>query len=290
MRDPASPKGGNSPNNERPAGPNGVSIPDRQRIDSDVRAFLREPSTPWIVFDQDGRPPSQLAVGEVLTVPRRSLLSVSDASFFPATAIVDAASSSRVEPSSLAVASDLESEDAAASNRDDALDDAVSTPAFARRGPVIGAAAVALVAMLAVGVFALRGVSPDGAPKSVASTELASRSMGVAVPADIPPPDLAAPVVAPAPASAPEEAAASAPSSKSSNEAPAAKASKHGRLSIAGAARSREVFFDGKRLLGHGKRSFTVWCGPHTIAVGKRGDVREIDVPCTMREGVVISK
>src|SRR4051794_16659592 len=31
------------------------SYPDRARIDSDVRAFLRPASSPWIVFDRDSR-------------------------------------------------------------------------------------------------------------------------------------------------------------------------------------------------------------------------------------------
>src|SRR6478672_4726735 len=31
------------------------SIPDRKRLDSDVRAFMRQPSTPWITFDRDSR-------------------------------------------------------------------------------------------------------------------------------------------------------------------------------------------------------------------------------------------
>jgi hypothetical protein len=31
------------------------SYPDRKRIDSDVRAFLRPVSSPWIVFDRDSR-------------------------------------------------------------------------------------------------------------------------------------------------------------------------------------------------------------------------------------------
>jgi hypothetical protein len=37
---------------------------------------------------------------------------------------------------------------------------------------------------------------------------------------------------------------------------------------------------DGKRMLGRGARSFTVMCGPHTIAVGNRADAHEVLVPC----------
>jgi hypothetical protein len=63
-----------------------------------------------------------------------------------------------------------------------------------------------------------------------------------------------------------------------------------GRVSITGEARSRDVFMDGKRLLGHGARSFTVFCGPHTIGVGKRSDVREVEIPCTGTAELVVSK
>src|SRR5689334_11714124 len=40
-----------------PSGPvkRDPSYPDRARIDSDVRAFLRPVSSPWIVFDRDSK-------------------------------------------------------------------------------------------------------------------------------------------------------------------------------------------------------------------------------------------
>src|SRR3954470_24359951 len=114
MRDPAAPEAPETPKTpeiEPPSGSSatsGVSIPDRRRIDSDVRAFLREPSTPWIVFDQVTRPTSQLAVGELLPAAMSSIAAAHG--FFPATAAIDAAAAAQakiVEPSSLAVASDL---------------------------------------------------------------------------------------------------------------------------------------------------------------------------------------
>ena len=55
---------------------------------------------------------------------------------------------------------------------------------------------------------------------------------------------------------------------------------KYGRLSISGDARAKDVFIDGKRMLGRGARSFTVICGPHTIAVGNRADAHDVDIPC----------
>src|SRR3954462_4719843 len=105
MRQPERPTESNPAVAETTSAIPGVSIPDRRRIDSDVRAFLREPSTPWIVFDQEGRPPSQLAVGELLPMAMSSIAAAHG--FFPATAAIDAAAAHAkiVEPSSLAVAS-----------------------------------------------------------------------------------------------------------------------------------------------------------------------------------------
>ena len=288
MRDPASPDQPHAPEFEAstetsPESPRiaAVSLPDRRRIDSDVRAFLREPSTPWIVFDQEGRPPSQLAVGEVLTGPRRTLLSDYNYDFFPATAAVDAPSSvSKLEPSSLAVASDLQADAAGAA---DALL-ASSLPMggvssrLSRRVLGASAGAVALMSVLAIGLFALRGSSPDDvsarSARSALSAPTSQRTLGGAVPAEISPPDLAAsaPIATPAPARA------AAPPRDEAMSKPAGK--RWGRLSVAGDARGKDVFMDGKRLLGRGARSFTVMCGTHSIAIGHRADAHDVEVPC----------
>lgn len=292
MRDPASPdqpnaletsvSGDASPGEVRIAT---ASLPDRRRIDSDVRAFLREPSTPWIVFDQEGRPPSQLAVGEVLTVPRKTLLS--DYDFFPATAAVDASASSaaKLEPSSLAVAADLESEDERAA---DLAADALAAGALPMSGisrRVLGAsaAAVALMSLLVVGVFALRGSSPDmTASRGALAAQPAQRSVGASVPVEVPPPDLAPAPVAAAPAApAPAVVTPTPLATPARDEAMSRPASKRwGRLSVAGDARGKDVFMDGKRMLGRGARSFTVMCGTHSIAIGNRADAHDVEVPC----------
>jgi hypothetical protein len=57
-------------------------------------------------------------------------------------------------------------------------------------------------------------------------------------------------------------------------------ASKYGRLTIAGDARAKDVFMDGKRMLGRGARSFSVMCGAHTIAVNVRSDAHQVEIPC----------
>jgi hypothetical protein len=76
-----------------------------------------------------------------------------------------------------------------------------------------------------------------------------------------------------------------------SDESPAkAAARKWARLSTTNESQSRGVFLDGKRLLGKGARSFTISCGAHTIAVGSRTDVREVDLPCTGVYELVVTK
>lgn len=290
MSEPASRIGAKGPEIAAPAGQSGVSIPDRRRIDSDVRAFLREPSTPWIVFDQEGRPPSQLAVGEVLEVPRKMLLSAP--SFFSATAAIDAAAAlSKAEPSSLALASDLNNEDVHTSaGRLDAGVTSIPMRGLSRR--VIGASvgAFALVATLAIGALVLRSSTSEDGPNHGAAGPVARRSVGASVPADAPPPDLDLAVATNAAAAAPVVAAAPPAPGTPSAEAAALAARKYGRLSVAGDARGRDVFMDGKRMLGRGARSFTVLCGPHTIAVGNRTDVREVEIPCTGSAELVITK
>ena len=261
MRELAPP---NASNPADPAAPGltSVSTPDRRRIDSDVRAFLREPSTPWIVFDQDARPASQLAMGEVQ--PWRSPLSsvMPEHGFFPATAAVDAHTqpTAALEPSSLAVAADLVEETPVE----------VGSAPIPMRGlsrRVLGAAVggAAMLAVVAIGLVALSATpAPEGAP----ATANAGPSGG-----DLLPPDLD---VKPAPA--PAAPAPSAPAVVAPESRPLAQ--RFGRLSIVGDARGRDVFLDGKRMLGKGTRSFTVTCGPHTIAIGTRSDGREMDVPC----------
>ena len=262
MREPAPPYASNTAD-PGATGLAGVSTPDRRRIDSDVRAFLREPSTPWIVFDQDVRPPSQLASGEV--VPWRSALSsvMPEHGFFPATAIVDAQHHvTPLEPSSLAVAADLADEAAAAPDHGSS---SIPMRGLSRR--VLGAAAggAAMLAVLAIGLAAL-----SASPSPLA--ERAPAAANAPASGELVPPDLDVKAAAPA-AVAPAVAPPVAPESRPL-------AQRFGRLAIVGDARGRDVFLDGKRLLGKGTRSFTVTCGTHAIAVGTRADAHDLDVPC----------
>jgi hypothetical protein len=304
MGDPASPEGpknlGTDASVSTPAAP-AVSIPDRRRIDSDVRAFLREPSTPWIVFDQEGRPPSQLAVGEILRGPRRTLLSDYD---FSATAAVDFASApahaaQRIsEPNARSAASDLRAAAAlptapAPIDADVTAEGHVAEPS-AMVGPTFGprfgvsrrmlasAAAVGLLSLLVVGTIALRAASPD--TRALANV-VSAVNAATAQPADAPAIDVAPqPAVAPPPVVAAVTAAA--PVVALTMIAPRPDAAtkngggKYGRLTIAGDARSKDVFMDGKRMLGRGQRTFSVMCGMHTIAVNVRSDGHEVEIPC----------
>jgi hypothetical protein len=308
MGDPASPEGPKKLETDAsmgtPAAP-AVSIPDRRRIDSDVRAFLREPSTPWIVFDQEGRPPSQLAVGEILRGPRRTLLSDYD---FSATAAVDFGSAHghaapRIsEPSALFVASKVRA--AAALPAPASLDADVTAeglvaepsemvgpmfgPRFGVRRQVLGAsaAAFALLSLLVVGTFAIHASSSSDtkAMANAANAVNAAAAQPVGAPAEAPAIDLAPqPAVAPPPVLATSALAASVALTMIAPHPDAATKSgggKYGRLTIAGDARAKDVFMDGKRMLGRGQRTFSVMCGMHTIAVNVRSDAHEVEIPC----------
>jgi len=294
MREPASPDGAKSPESEVVTSASAVSIPDRRRIDSDVRAFLREPSTPWIVFDQEGRPPSQLAVGELLPVAMSSIAAAHG--FFPATAAIDAAAAHAkiVEPSSLAVASDLVDDskpEAAADLAPDAL--AIPMRGVSRRFLGAAAATLGIALVLGGGAFALRSASHHIGSAHAAKTATASHGFGApADPVDVPPPDFdvsaqAAKLTAPSTPAAPVVAVA-APRDDASKLPPGAK--KYGRLSVTGDARSQDIYFDGKRMLGRGARSFTIMCGKHTIAVGARTDVHDVEIACTGTAELVVGK
>lgn len=328
MGDPAAPEGPKNRESDAatdiPVAPV-VSIPDRRRIDSDVRAFLREPSTPWIVFDQEGRPPSQLNVGEILRGPRRTLLSDFD---FSATAAVDFASVSSArrtsELSSLSVASDLRASAGAVAPAMGPLPldpDVTAEGHVAERfeesvGPIFGsqfglrrrvfaasAAGVGLLSLLVVGTIALRSAAGDTTAlrdmRNVAVAQLGAQAVaqpvsqpgaqaaGADTPAQLPAIDLAPqPAVAP-PAVVAASAASPVPVPVALTVVPprtdpAAKGGggKYGRLTITGDARSKDVFMDGKRMLGRGQRTFSVMCGMHTIAVSLRSDAHEVEIPC----------
>jgi len=290
------------PSSADPRGQGDPVTPDRKRIDSDVRCFLRQPSTPWIVFDKDGRP-SQVAPEELArargpyasivadyALPADPLVAVAPAApLFPSSPPVAAGQPSVVEPSSVAVAADVgavreTSPDPFPGTLSEEIDidpSILGTPVrrLARRVTWAAGALVAAAAFAGIVLSATSGsrVEPasSGAPAAAAAAPAptAADRDGLGT-ASVAPPSPSVPTAAVAPAPAPAGPRPTA----TVEERPAAK--KFGRLTIGGSARSKNVFLDGKRLLGSGARTFTVFCGTHDISVGERNDGREMDVPC----------
>jgi hypothetical protein len=287
----------------------GVSIPDQRRIDSDVRAFLRQPSTPWIVFDRDSRPP-QVSVGDVFLVPRRSLLSLSDAHFFTSAPELEARGSacaagsfvarglpplpaepplSPVEPSTLTVATDLLP---VGDPVPDLAEDIGPAPMFNVRPYLLSAcgAVLSFGLVVAVAAFAIgRSGTVHEASASPALVSPAAAGQQVR--------SAATPVTSQSVAGAPAEGTLEAPSDSNvvvptplASAGTASSPKKYVRFAIAGEARTRDVYLDGKRLLGHGARSFPVLCGTHTVAVGRRSDTRAVEIPCTSGAELVLTK
>lgn len=214
---------------------------DRQRLDSDVRALMRQPSTPWITFDRASRA-SHVGIGDVL--PGR--VSVVDAASIALASI--ASTPSAADPSTLNVAADL----APTGETPVVTERGAEASRRSRVGVLPRVMAVAVgCAMVVAGAFALQ---PTARPQASAT---ASRP---AAEADLSPPDLGARL-----ASVPAEA----------KPAPGL-----GRLSIRGAAKAKPVFVDGTRLAGTGARSVPVQCGKHVIAVGAKSKGSSYDVPC----------
>lgn len=237
------------------------SFVDRQRLDSDVRAFLRQPSTPWMVFDRDEvsstlppePEPAAPFVGSVLAGSGSSV--VREEGFFPQTDSY-APEAPVVEASTAAVVTELA----------DAPSAEVAIEALPQRSrawaPITGAIVVALAgAGLCAALF-----SPS--TRGEAATK---KSAAAAMSLDAPPPNLDP---KPEPKTEKPVSAPAAPVTK------AVSTSKFGKLTITGAATRHQVFMDGKRFLGTGTRSFTVMCGTHAIGIDSRTDTKDLEVPC----------
>lgn len=301
------------------------SYPDRARIDSDVRAFLRPVSTPWIVFDRDSRiddfAKSALRVGAVFaSAPsfRPELVEAAEelsaeapvaeapvaAPAAPAPAVVEAPSArpamfpptvgapeSVVEPSNLIVASDVmpDSSSAIALGAERAPFESAASlaPSFiAPRGRLaaIAAACAGVVAAASIAALVLAGgarggdaaaETPANAPTAAAA---AARVETAPAPEEAAAPGVEAAVT-------PEEAAPAASAAEPAKAPAAAKApidpkKRFGKLTIKADAKRKNVWFDGKRMLGSGQRSFLVFCGMHTIAVADKTETRDVEVPC----------
>lgn len=271
------------------------SYPDRARIDSDVRAFLRPPSSPWIVFDRDSRVDAGVDV-RVLAEDGRSLPLVEadeaegaraevDPSAETGYAWADTAHGEPVSASVLVASAEAASAEALAIAAGatpapppavPVVDDAVAPRA--KRGLLVAAGIVAGFGGLGACLAFLVGFggSLQRAPVSSAPAAIAPASPLVAPAAP------AAPTPSAVAATGPSMAASALATSSAAGSASAstARASRFGKLTIRGDAKQQHVYLDGKRLLGSGTRSFTVYCGAHSVAIGDRGNARDVDVPC----------
>jgi hypothetical protein len=227
------------------------SYPDRARIDSDVRYLLRAPSSPWIAFDKARA-----------TVPN-----------FDAAPVVPPSEPS--EPSNVVLTTDIRDPEPAPAIVKSHPPIPVPAPAATSRpiGVLLGGAiGFALLIGGALSATSVRS-GADAAPAAAASDPAAKAVAPAADLAPSPGLDLSA---LPAPPPTSEPAAA--------NPVPKG----FGRLFVRGAAKNHRVYFDGKLLLGHGQRSFRVFCGEHTIAIDERDSPRNVEVPCNGR--LVVSK
>lgn len=314
------------------------SYPDRARIDSDVRAFLRPVSTPWIVFDRDSRvddfAKSALRVGavfasspsfrpEVLRAAAESGKSVEEiaaqsvpglaapesvivrdpfqpgavfapamSSVLPDTGTFPSSSSAREserqssgEPSNVVVAADVFPDSASAIALESArpslgslASDPLASPAafIARRGriPAIVGACAGVLALVGVSAIVLGGGARAQA-KAASAAQTSTPAAAIATPVSA---ETAAVDDLPVPPSVTAEATTT--REPAAAKAPTDPKKRFGKLTIKGEARRKNVWFDGKRMLGSGQRSFTVFCGMHTIAVSDKSDAKDVEVPC----------
>ncbi len=264
---------------QRPSGLHGAPSLDRRRIDSDVRELLRQPSTPWITFNRASRA-SNLAVGDLL--PRRA--SIVDAGALGAAPARDAAVPA-VEPSGLSVSHDVAAEPPSVVTTTPVVTDA-SMPAAERKKRTTGwsplniavvCAGLTLSAGLVLSTTMYQSPSARAAAESKAAeekTKKAAASRSALSDVDVALPDLAAGLGSTSLGRGTSEPA------KDAVKEPVKDGPKFGRLTIRGAARSKNVYLDGKRLLGTGTRSFTVLCGTHAVSTLGRNDGKDVEIPC----------
>lgn len=260
------------------------SYPDRARIDSDVRAFMRPVSTPWIVFDRETKSDGELAFAAKaamragvafmshpeldVPVPTGASRLADINAMFPASVPHQMAMGSTMtpsvpspadEPSSLIVAADVVPTD-----RQVDLASAHQPPKSKRVGFIAATLGAVGVCSIAAYVLASMQLAPASAPAVAAVTP---PSPPVVLEAPAPP--------APEPAAEPPAAPAEVVGENATDPK-----KRWGKLTIKGDATKKQVWFDGKRMLGKGDRSFLVFCGPHTIAVNAKSDAQDTEVPC----------
>lgn len=308
------------------------SYPDRARIDSDVRAFLRPASSPWIVFDRDSRVDdfarSALRLGAVFasspcfiddpksgdvvssvpldTPASNPIAAVKSASSEPARptdafangAVLTSAMSSVlpstgvfppsagspesvVEPSNLVVATDVIPE---GSQPEEEVARASIAPAAPESG--MNRKRTAWIVGAFAGVLALAGTTTAVLGRSHATTSAAPHAAEPAiavVEATAPPVEPASTIElddAPLPPVPGASTEAVSTTETTSAKIPVNPKSRFGKFTISPQAKHKTVWFDGKRMLGSGARSFLVFCGMHTVAVADKMDAKDVEIPC----------
>lgn len=241
---------------------------DRRRIDSDVREMLRQPSTPWITFNRASRA-SGLAAGDVL--PRRASVLEVLAPVAPA--------APTTEPSTMAVASDVGTEMPSVITTTPVVSEA-TVPTTLRRSGWSPLSIAVIAAGLTLSAGLVVATSTYDAPARQVATPAAptkAAAKAEAPPSEAPLTDLGAGLGS---ASIGHGSATEPAKDPKAPAAKDAKDTKFGRLTIRGAAKGKNVFLDGKRLLGTGVRSFTVQCGTHVVSTQGREGGSAVEVPC----------
>jgi hypothetical protein len=250
---------------EKPANP----PPERAKMMSDVRYFMRQPSTPWIVFDQNSKVDADEAGAEPAQEP--------------------------VEPSNVVVAKDIEGtpEEGVPASRqrvpshisvpeDVPLDDLEphAKPTW-RKTRVMTAAGVAAAFITIIAVAALRG-NANGEASANASTSMDDRSTPTTTTTSTPTPTTTSTTTTTPTPTTTSTPTTTTTTTTTTTPTPTPNATKTGSgwIAIRGSATRHRVYLDGKLLLGNGSRSFPVRCGEHTVAIDDKGAKRDIDVPC----------
>lgn len=294
------------------------SHPDRERIDSDVRAFLRPVSTPWIVFDRDSRvddfAKSALRAGAVFASTPSFRASVLTAAETTGSIEVTIPGLSGPTSEPLVVAASLENGSVLTSPRvstiaDDSFRNApTASPAAVEPSGLVVAADVISPDSSSYILTAEDGSGPFGSVPAVRRRSRFARAAGASagllalvamtvsflgrsgLPArEVSAPQVAQAVAPPAPETVELDAVpTAAPAASIETTTPAEPVAKvpsdpkkrFGKLTIKADAKHKSVYLDGKRMLGTGPRSFLVFCGMHTVAVADKTDAKDIEIPC----------
>jgi hypothetical protein len=197
---------------------------------------------------------------------------------------------SAVEPSNMVVASDVVSDSSSVAIYNDvrpaAESDPFAAPGVPKRGRLaaIAGACAGVLALVGATAFVLSGGVRSHATNAVVSPMTEANVAPATTAAAVPPPaetlEIDAIPAPPPPTAIAEAVAPVAKAEPTAAKVPTEPKKRFGKLTIKSEARHKNVWFDGKRMLGSGQRSFLVFCGMHTVAVADKADAKDIEVPC----------